>query len=78
MVKAHRSARPSVFAANAVSLVTAGVSMLSLAVAMIDRFGSGDEAFRMMMVCSIGAVVCALSIGLGIWVVVRSRRASQS
>lgn len=78
VVKAHRSARPSVFAANAVSLVTAGVSMLSLAVAMIDRFGSGDEAFRMMMVCSIGAAVCALSIGLGIWVVVRSRRASQS
>lgn len=71
-VRERRSARPAVFTANAASVVTGAVSMLSLAAAMIDLFGEGDEAFRTTMIGSIGGAVCALALVLGLLVVRRS------
>lgn len=77
-VKGMRGSRPAVRVANAVSLVAGAVSMLSLAVAMIDMFGSGEDEFRVTMVCSIGGVVCLLSLVLGVWIVARAKRWKRS
>lgn len=75
LVRNRRSPHPSVRAANALYLVVAAVSMLSLEVAMIDMFGEGDEWFRSTMIAGTGAAVCVLAIVTGIWMARSSARA---
>lgn len=74
LVRERRSPHPAVRAANALGLVVAGVSMLSLEVAMIDMFSTtSGERFRSTMIIATGAAVCLLAITTGIWMV-RSAR----
>lgn len=71
----RRDHRPAVDAANAVQLVVAGVSMLSLEVAMLDRFGTESDGFRFLMIAATGGAICALTCGMGVWMAVTSGRA---
>ena len=61
-------------AAKAVSLTAALVSMFSLEVAMIARFGDGGGLFRPVMVGALGSVVCLVELGLARYMI---RRANQ-
>lgn len=75
-VRDRRSPHPVVSAATTVCLVVAGVSMLSLEMAMLEQFGSGDEELlRLICVGATGALVCIAAFGLGIWMAVTSSRA---
>ena len=68
---------PLLSAAKAISMTTALVSMLSLEVAMIDRFDSGDNPtlFRETMIGVTGAVICAAVLTMSVVMIVRSSRA---
>ena len=66
-VKYRRSDSPALWALGHVSLATALVSMLSLEVAMIERFGEGDqEGFRLTMIAVSGGALCLCVTVLGI------------
>lgn len=74
-VRHRQSSHPAVRTANALYLVVAAVSMLSLEVAMIDMFSTtSDEWFRTVMIASTGAVVCLLAIAVAIWMIRGARK----
>lgn len=61
--------------ANALYLVVAAVSMLSLEVALIDQFDErNDEWFRTAMIGATGAAVCAFTLGMGLRMAASSAR----
>lgn len=73
VVKFRRKGSPVLYAAKALNLVAALVSMLALETAMITEFG-GDEAYRRCMVGTTGATVCAATFALAVVMIVRSTR----
>lgn len=75
MVKYRRHFSPVMFAAKAISLVAALVSMLSLETAMLAQFGSEDnELFRRILTGVTGSLVCIAVLALAIVMLIRSRR----
>lgn len=76
VVRYRRYNSPVMSSARAVSLAAASVSMLSLEVAMLEQFGSGDDgSFRTLMTALTGGAVCALIVGMGAYMIIRSSRA---
>ncbi len=77
IVRYRKSASPAMSAVLAVSLASALVSMLSLETAMVTQFSAGDEGpfFRKAMTAATGGAVCALIVGTGILMIVRSTKA---
>lgn len=67
---------PVMSAARKVSLAAALVSMLSLETAMLSQFDTGNTSpyFRQIMIGSTGAGVCAIVIGMGIFMMIHSTR----
>lgn len=75
LVRARTDPHPAVRGANALYLVVAAVSMLSLEVAMIDQFNEQrDERFRTTMIAATGAAVCAFALSMGLWMALSSAR----
>ena len=67
---------PLLSAAKAIGMTAALVSMLSLEVAMLDRFGDGDSTlFRATMVGITSAVICAVVLVMSVVMIVRSTQA---
>ena len=77
LVRYRKYGSPLLSAAKVISMTTALVAMLSLEVAMIDRFDSGDDPtlFRETMIGITGAVICAAVLTMSIVMIVRSTRA---
>lgn len=73
MVKSKRYGNPAMSAAKAVNMTAAMVSMLSLEIAMLARFGpAGSQEFsRFMTVCT-GAGVSLAVLGMAVFMIVRS------
>lgn len=75
LVRARTDPHPAVRGANALYLVVAAVSMLSLEVAMIDQLNEQrDERFRTTMIAATGAAVCAFALSMGLWMALSSAR----
>ena len=69
----RRKGSPVLYAAKALNLVAALVSLLALETAMITEFG-GDEAYRRMMVGITGAAVCAATFAVAVVMIARATR----
>ena len=67
---------PVLSAAKAVSLTTALVSIFSLETAMLAQFG-GEPQFQFIMTAATGAGVCALVLGIAIYMVATACRAAK-
>lgn len=74
LVRYYRIHSPLLTAAKAVSLTAALVSLLSLEVALIDRFGD-DTAFRQRMTALLGGAICALELAMALSMILRCNRA---
>ena len=74
IVKYRRHGSPVLSAAKAVNLVAAMVSILSLETAMLAQFGGDDETFRAVMTGATGGGVCAIVIGMAIFMIWKSSR----
>ena len=77
LVRFRKYGSPLLSAAKVISMTTALVAMLSLEVAMIDRFDSADDPtlFRETMIGVTGAVICAAVLVMSVVMIVRSTRA---
>ena len=64
---------PALYAAKALNLVAALMSMLALETALIDRYGEGGT-FRRAMIGSTSAVVCAVALTAAAVMIVRATR----
>ena len=75
IVKYRRFRSPVMSAAKVLHLVTAMVSMLALETAMLAQFGGNNtEQFRRIMTGSTGGGVCAIILGIAIYMICRSTR----
>lgn len=75
LVRQRRCGSPVLYAARAVSLAAALVSMLSLEVAMLAAFATARQArFSAWMVGGSGFAVCAAVAGLGVHLLLRAAR----
>lgn len=76
LVRYRKLHSPLLSAAKAVSLAAALVSMLTLETAMLNAFGSAEEAaFRRAMTASSGGVICLLILGMGLFMIAKANRA---
>ena len=75
LVRCRRYNNPVLSAAKAVSLAAALVSMLSLETAMLNAFGSGDDAaFRRVMLAATGGTVCLAVLAMGLYMMARAAK----
>lgn len=68
-----RKGSPAMYAAKALNLVAALMSVLALETALIDRYGEGGT-FRRAMIGSTSAVVCAVALSAAAVMIVRATR----
>lgn len=75
VIKFRRHESPILSAAKAISLVAALVSVLSLETAMLAQFGSEDDPlFRKAMTGATGGGVCAIVLGMALFMIVKASR----
>lgn len=73
VVKFRKYRRPILSAAKAIYLVAAMVSILSLETAMLAQFGGNDDPlFRKAMTGATGGGVCAIVLGMAVYMIVKS------
>lgn len=76
VVKYRKYRSPVMWAAKALQLAAALVSMLALETAMLSAFGGNDTAqSRMIMTGCTGAGVCAIVLGIAVYMIRRSTKA---
>ena len=73
VAKFRRRGSPVLYAAKALNLVAALVSMLALETAMITEF-SGDVMFHRITVGITGTCVCAITLTIAVMMIVRATR----
>lgn len=76
IIRYRQSQSPAMSAARAINLTAALVSMFSLETAMISQFNdqSTSPMFRQAMIAFTGGIVCAVVVGMGIFMVVHSSK----
>ena len=75
LVKYRRYRSPVMMAAKVISLASALVSILSLETAMISQFGdSNDTLFRLIMIACTGTGVCAIILGMAIYMIIHASK----
>ena len=74
LVRFYRRRSPMLTASRAVTLTAALVSLLSLEVALVDRFGD-DDLFRRHMTAVLGGCICAAVLAMALSMIVRATRA---
>lgn len=70
---------PVLSAAKVVNLAAALVSMLALETAMLTQFDTGEnpENFRQIMIGTTGAAVCAIVVGMAVYMIVHATKKLQ-
>lgn len=75
MVKAKKQRDITIQAIRNINLADAAVSVLALQTSMFHSFGGGDDAmFESILNGATGAVVCALVLALGIYMIVKAQK----
>ena len=75
LVKYRKYGSPVLSAAKVISLTTAMVSMFSLESAMLAQFADASQtAFRKIMTECTGGVICAIVIGMAVYMMFRSTK----
>lgn len=79
LVKYRKHGSPVLSAAKMIDLVAAMVSMLSLTTAMLAQFGTEESpAFRQMMTGATGGGVCAVVLGMAVFMIVGATKRLKS
>lgn len=75
IIKFRKHGSPVLSAAKAINLTAALVSMLALETAMLSQFGASDDRlFRHIMTASSGGTVCALVLGMAVYMIVHATK----
>ena len=75
LVKYRKYQSPVIMAAKVISLASALVSILSLETAMLSQFGGSDDmAFRQLMIAATGAGVCAIILGIAVYMMIHAAK----
>lgn len=73
-IKFRKLHSPILSAAKAVNLTTAVVSIFSLETAMLTQFGEGQVEFRLIMTACTAFAVCAIVLGMAVYMVVSANK----
>lgn len=73
-LKVRRLDDPSMQAVRSIGLTDAAVSLFALQTTLVSVFSDGDEERLLPLNAVVGFCVCALTLGLGIWMIVRSHQ----
>ncbi len=77
LVKYRRRSSPVLVASKAISFVSAMISLLSLEIAMILRFGA-DRAFFQAMTIFTGTGVCVIITGIAVYMILTAQKILRS
>lgn len=73
LIRFRKKGSPVLSAAKVINMTAALVSMLSLETAMLSQFG-GEADFVFLSLSLFGGGVCAIVLGMAIWMIVRSNQ----
>lgn len=73
-IRYRKANHPIILASKCINLTVAMISMLSLEVAMIERFGD-DASFKVVMTGSVGLVIVVINTVMAIYMIVKANRA---
>lgn len=73
-LKVRKLDDPALQAVRSIGLTDAAVSLFALQTTLVSVFSDGDEERLLPLNAAVGFCVCALTLGLGIWMIVRSRQ----
>lgn len=74
VLKYRKSDSPILLASKCINLTVAMISMLSLEVAMLNRFGDNDAYFKLIMTGSVCFVICLINSIMAIYMIVKARK----
>ena len=72
VIRFRKKNSPILLASKCINLTVAFVSMISLAVAMISQFDTGDGSFKMPMISALGFVTVLINSIMSIMMIIRS------
>lgn len=72
--KFRKSDSPVLIASKCINLTVAMISMLSLEVAMITRFGDNDSSFKMVMTGIMGLFICLINSIMALYMIVKASK----
>ena len=72
LCKVRKMDDPTLQALRNIGLTDAAVSLFALQTTLVSVFSGGDEERLLPLNAAVGFCVCALALGLGIWMIVRS------
>lgn len=72
--KYKKKKSPVLVASKCINLSVAMISMISLEVAMISQFGSGDDNFKLIMISCTGFGICLINSLMGIYMIIESNK----
>ena len=70
----RKTNHPLLLASKGINLTVAMISMLSLEVAMIERFGEQDQSFKVMMTGSLGFTICLINSIMAFYMIIKASR----
>lgn len=71
-LKARKLDDPALQAVRSIGLTDAAVSLFALQTTLVSVFSDGDAERMLPLNAAVGFCVCALTLGLGIWMIARS------
>lgn len=71
--KYHKKNSPILIASKCINLTVAMISMISLEVAMINKFGSNDNSFKLIMISCTGLGVCFINSFMAIYLIIKNK-----
>lgn len=77
VIKYRKKSSPVIIASKCINLTVAMISMVSLEVAMIYEFGSGDENFKLIMTSITGGGVCLINSLMAIYMIYKSKQTTK-
>ena len=70
----RKTNHPLLLASKGINLTVAMISILSLEVAMIERFGEQDQSFKVMMTGSLGFTICLINSIMAFYMIIKASR----
>lgn len=72
VIKYRKKHSPIIASGKCINLTVAMISMVSLEVAMVYRFGDNDSGFKLIMTGSMGFAVCFINSFMAIYMIIRA------
>lgn len=72
VIKNRKKHSPIIASSKCINLIVAMISMVSLEVAMVYKFGNNDSSFKLIMTASMGFAICVINSFMAIYMIIKA------